>query len=291
LRSKCAVNPYSLLLNKTNETGSTPKAYLNYLVFDDKYQLLNGGFIRITEAAREYGQDGAHERLVAELAITQPGFVYIYLSNDNVALGGAQTEVFFDDFNVVQVNGLIVQADDYYPFGLTFNSYQRENSIKQKYQYNGIEKVDESDLGVSQSFFRMHDPALGRWWQIDPKPNPMYSLYSAMDNNPIRYSDPLGDTIIVDKKGYITRNDKTDNLVFMQGTKGKLTSIGEVGKKINANTIYKNLAKANGTTAKGIWSPFTFRNMVKNKGEWDLKNNTKTIFGLANHYKESTTSF
>jgi len=44
-------------------------------------------------------------------------------------------------------------------------------------------------------------------------------------------------------------------------------------------------------TAKGIWSPFTFKSLVQNKGEWDLKNNMKTIYGLANHYKDGTTQF
>jgi hypothetical protein len=43
--------------------------------------------------------------------------------------------------------------------------------------------------------------------------------------------------------------------------------------------------------AKGMWNPVTFKNMVKNKGEWDLKNNMNTIYGLANHFKGSETTF
>lgn len=39
-------------------------------------------------------------------------------------------------------------------------------------------------------------------------------------------------------------------------------------------------------TAKGIWSPFVFKSLVQNKGQWDLKNNMKTIYGLANYYKD-----
>lgn len=105
------------------------------------------------------------------------------------------------------------------------------------------------------------------------------------------YIDPKGDTIVVNRKGYVTRNDKTDNLVYMQGKKGKMTSIGELGKTINANSIYKNLLKDNMKTAKGIYNPVTFKNLVKNKGEWDLKNNMKTIYGLANHYKGGETQF
>ena len=38
----------------------------------------------------------------------------------------------------------------------------------------------------------------------------------------------------------------------------------------------------NSASAKKIWSPFRFRNLVKTNGEWDLKNNKKTIYGIAN---------
>lgn len=37
-------------------------------------------------------------------------------------------------------------------------------------------------------------------------------------------------------------------------------------------------------TAGGIVNPFTFKDHVKNKGDWDLKNNKNTIFGVANSF-------
>ena len=39
------------------------------------------------------------------------------------------------------------EGGDYYPFGLTFNSYQRENTTPNQYLYNGKELQDELDLG------------------------------------------------------------------------------------------------------------------------------------------------
>ena len=41
----------------------------------------------------------------------------------------------------------MVQMDDYYPVGLTFNSFQREKSVGQQYLYNGKEIQRELDLG------------------------------------------------------------------------------------------------------------------------------------------------
>ena len=63
------------------------------------------------------------------------------------------------------------------------------------YQYNNKELVEDFGLHINHAQFRSLDPQTGRWWQIDPKPNYNSSNYAAMANNPIRYSDILGDTI------------------------------------------------------------------------------------------------
>ncbi|MBL0267864.1 MAG: hypothetical protein IPP99_04095 [Chitinophagaceae bacterium] len=63
-----------------------------------------------------------------------------------------------------------------------------------KLKYNGIEQNSDFDLNMYDAFYRNLDPQIGRFWQIDPKPNELFSPYAAMANNPILYSDPLGDT-------------------------------------------------------------------------------------------------
>jgi hypothetical protein len=118
--------PASMLGHQTTTNNGAPRAYLNWLVFDRNYAFITGGFKQITTAARETGTDIAHEKLQmpAPITITQPGYVYIYLSNEN----STPVEVFFDEFKVTHTKSPVIQMDDYYPFGLTFNSYQRENS-------------------------------------------------------------------------------------------------------------------------------------------------------------------
>jgi RHS repeat-associated protein len=83
---------------------------------------------------------------------------------------------------------------DYYPFGLTFNSYTRENAIPQKYLYNGKEL--QTDLGLNWEDYgaRMYDPTIGRWFVPDPLAENFMSLspYAYALNNPISFVDIEG---------------------------------------------------------------------------------------------------
>lgn len=101
---------------------------------------------------------------------------------------------------------------NYYPFGLTFNSYKRITAKENNFLYNqGIgektfktERISSLDLNVDMTKFRVMDPAIGRWWQVDPladeEGQEVYSPYGSMLNNPIRYNDPEGDCIPCLKK-------------------------------------------------------------------------------------------
>ena len=62
------------------------------------------------------------------------------------------------------------------------------------YQYNGIERNKDFDLNIDMAFFRSYDASIGRWWQIDPKNSVRESAYIGMANNPVVFSDVLGDT-------------------------------------------------------------------------------------------------
>ncbi|MFY0256505.1 RHS repeat-associated core domain-containing protein [Chitinophaga sp. 30R24] len=95
----------------------------------------------------------------------------------------------------------LLEETHYYPFGLTMsgissNALKGSNYPVNRNKFNGIELNSDLDLYSYEAHYRNLDPQLGRWWQIDPKPNDAVSPYAAMDNNPIRYSDFLGDTTI-----------------------------------------------------------------------------------------------
>jgi RHS repeat-associated protein len=103
------------------------------------------------------------------------------------------------------------------------------NAPENRYKYNGIEQNNDFDLNVYDAFYRNLDPQIGRFWQIDPKPNEMLSPYAAMANNPILYSDPLGDTTwVYGRNGALMGvvNDKMKNQVHFMDNDGKGTFDG-----------------------------------------------------------------
>jgi len=96
-------------------------------------------------------------------------------------------------------------CDNYYAFGLTFNSYQRENSTENRYLYNqgtgekkfNTERIFDLGLNIDLTKYRAYDPAIGRWWQVDPLADEAdftsLTPYNYSFNNPVRYNDPYGD--------------------------------------------------------------------------------------------------
>ncbi|MEB2780874.1 RHS repeat-associated core domain-containing protein, partial [Algoriphagus sp. C2-6-M1] len=115
-------------------------------------------------------------------------YVYIYLSNENTT----PVEVFFDDFKVTHTPTDIVQKDDYYPFGLTFNSLLRENSLGNKYLFNGKERQELT--GWDDYGARMYMADIGRWGVVDPMADQRSWMtpYNYVQNNPLNRIDPDG---------------------------------------------------------------------------------------------------
>jgi RHS repeat-associated protein len=148
----------------------------------------------MSSTAKENGSDVSHELLSGSLTITEPGYVYVFLSNEQ---GTNPYEVYFDDFRVEQIKSPVIQAEDYYPFGLSYNNYQRENTVDQDDKYNG--KEEQTALGLNWLDYgaRKYMPEIGRWGAIDymsEKYN-SHSTYGYVMNNPIVLVDPDGNDV------------------------------------------------------------------------------------------------
>jgi RHS repeat-associated protein len=75
-------------------------------------------------------------------------------------------------------------------------SSKAAGKLENRFKYNGIEIDEDLSLNAYEAHYRMLDPSIGRWWQIDPKIEEGYeswSPYNSMANDPVKMSDPLGD--------------------------------------------------------------------------------------------------
>jgi len=101
------------LLMTKKEIGDAPPAYLNYLFFDSDMQYKYGGFVQMSNAAREDGSNVAHEKLSQQVVAEEPGYFYIYLSNDSntgsEAFSRDKLGTSFDDFTIMTSESYIVQ--------------------------------------------------------------------------------------------------------------------------------------------------------------------------------------
>ncbi len=178
-------------INSSMWDDTAPKAYLNYILFDENFALVDFGFDQISTQGEQVGVTPVvpHDYLSLHVKVAQKGYLYVYLSNEQPTL----TNVYFDDMKIVQYSG-VEQLSDYYPFGLTFNSYSRENGPKQNYLYNGKELQVELSLGWMDYGARMYDPAIARWFVPDLLSELAFGLtpYRYCYNSPVNYTDPFG---------------------------------------------------------------------------------------------------
>ena len=213
-------------LDHGSETGSAPKAYLNWILVDVNQSPvpLDFGFRRLSTVAREYGQNIEHERLAFDgedrIEITQPGYLYIYLSNEN----DTPVEVFFDDFKVEYIGTELVQAADYYPFGLVHGG----DLVEQKYRYGYQGQFSEKDLttGMQEFEIRMYDPRIGRWLSPDPY-GQFASPYVAMGNIPHMGTDPDGSYCPECLEAFIKAGGKIGPEVTITATRLGTQSLGQ----------------------------------------------------------------
>jgi RHS repeat-associated protein len=180
---------YPGLLSTTGSSGG-PKAYLNWLIFDRNFGFITGGYRRLSSAPMESGQNVLHERLWENVVVTEPGYVYVYLSNEETN----PVEVYFDDFKVEHVKSPVIESQSYYPFGLTFDHYQRENSLSNQIKFQGQEHQDELDLGWDSFKWRNHMPDIGRFFGIDKLAEKYYynSPYAFSENKVVAHRELEG---------------------------------------------------------------------------------------------------
>lgn len=187
-------NDYKRLKEKDPDQGKPdrPKAYLNFVLFDDQFNLVdeNSGVKQV-----KADPDQLQTLVQDKMPIKKSGFLYVYTSNES------PQDVFFDNVIVGQTSGPVLEETHYYPFGLTMagissNALKGANYAENRIKYNGKELQnnefgDGSGLELYDYGARMYDQQIGRWLVLDPLSEKMrrWSPYSYSFDNPLRFID------------------------------------------------------------------------------------------------------
>ncbi len=221
------------ITNMMNQQGAQssaaplkPRAFINVIFFDEQFKSYD---YRVSMV----GNNNTIKDHFAELkniAANKNGYAYIYCSNES------PVNVFFDNIQVVHTRGPILEETHYYPFGLTMAGISSKASglLENNMKFNGIEQNNAFDLNMYDAFYRNLDPQIGRFWQLDPKIESAepWSPYTAMLDNPIRYMDPLGDSVGIEDNSYF--DNKTGSFV-------EQINMTVTGKVVNeSSTPYTN---------------------------------------------------
>lgn len=185
--------------------GSKPKAYLNWILFDNQMKpvITNDGK---NSGAEQVGSSGSYTpHVIIGKELTKSGYLYIYVSNETQGVN-----VFFDNLQVTHVKGPLTEETHYYPFGLTMQGISSKSAgeIENKKKFVSQEFNDDLGWNTYQFKFRTHDPQTGRFLQIDPLSDKYTynTTYAYAENRPIDGIDLEGKEFLRAVGNFLTGN-------------------------------------------------------------------------------------
>jgi hypothetical protein len=152
---------------------SQPQAFMVWIKLDERMNVEQeqSGFLQVSEG----NTLGTLQK--QQLTMNTKGYLFMYLINCSTK------KVDFDNFDIIIQTASVLETMDYYPFGLawhvpgsgglsrTENKYWHTTKEMQSNEWGAGNGIDLEDFGA-----RMYDPAVGRWWGVDPLANMRISL-------------------------------------------------------------------------------------------------------------------
>lgn len=245
--------PGSFFRGNDNTVSNIPKAYINYIFFDEQFKYAGGNFSRVGSS----GTVKSHFLELQNIEAPKNGYVYIYVSNES------NDNVFFDNLQVIHTRGPVVEEAHYYPFGLTMAGISSKaesfGNPSNKFKYNGKEEQRQefsngSGLEWLDYGWRMYDYQTGRWGVIDAKAEKYerFTPYCYAINNPLIYIDPDGkDVYEINGNGQITviPTKSKRHSYYLVGEDGNKTFVGSF--KFNKNGLVKLPSSFTGGDGEG----------------------------------------
>jgi RHS repeat-associated protein len=172
------------LLLAPYQGSSKPSAFLNYILFDEEYKVIEAKSAPVGPA------NVLHQVALPTIEVKELGYLFVYLSYDNESAHW----VHFDELKITHTESPVLQVNAYYPFGMMAYTWLRDGEKENLYGYQG--KEYDSLTRWHDFHARQYDGALGRWFAVDPQ-DQFASPYLAMGNNPVMMVDPDGELAFI----------------------------------------------------------------------------------------------
>ena len=250
-------NLLNLPATVTDASGQTLKASYSYLADGTKLSVRDaqgdglsyrGSFVytadgtpgstAVTENLESIAHDeGRFVALSPSSGTTTTQFIDTWHVRDY--LGSVRTilDITQNETAVTDASAVILEQNDYLPFGTRVNLSAQAYDPANRYRFNGKEEQVTGNIGLIDYGARLYDSLLPRWTTQDPLAEKYYSTspYAFCNNNPVNFVDPDG-RILYFAKG-VSDKFKRQFAATVKFMNSKGTA-GDLAKLHSSETIY-----------------------------------------------------
>ncbi|AWX44804.1 hypothetical protein HME9304_01809 [Flagellimonas maritima] len=219
-------------LRKINSNGTTTD-YIGNFVYE------GGSLKQITQPEGYIEPDG------------QGGYDYVYRYVD---VWGNTRLTYADDNGDGSIDPAneIRREQNYYPFGLLHKGYNNVvNGVKNNYKtYQSQEFTEDLGLNIHEWKYRISDPAIGRFWQIDPlAEHYSYNSTYAFAENKLGIGRELEGLEVVPHMPPFGKGMTSENLARHQEAQRVANTVATVGQLAMVGGVAAGIAGTEATTA------------------------------------------